>query len=51
LTNRPKCEHGLEQFYSGMYSIFHHSSGGGSTSEGVGVKVGVDRGYACQFYG
>jgi len=22
LTNRPKCEHILEQFYSGMYSIF-----------------------------
>ncbi len=41
LTNRPKCEHSLEQFYSGMYSIFHHSSGGGSTSEGVGVKVGA----------
>jgi hypothetical protein len=24
-----------------MYSIFHHSSGGGSTIEGVGVKVGA----------
>ena len=25
LTNRPKCEHALEQSYSGMYSIFLHS--------------------------
>ncbi len=24
-TNRPKCEHTLEQSYSGMYSIFQHS--------------------------
>ena len=23
-TNRPKCEHSLEQSYSGMYSIFQH---------------------------
>ncbi len=23
-TNRPKCEHTLEQSYSGMYSIFQH---------------------------
>ncbi len=25
LTNWPKCEHTLEQSYSGMYSIFHHT--------------------------
>ncbi len=24
-TNQPKCEHTLEQSYSGMYSIFQHS--------------------------
>ncbi len=24
-TNRPKCEHTLEQSYSGMYSIFQHA--------------------------
>ncbi len=24
-TNRPKCEHTLEQSYSGMYSIFQQS--------------------------
>ncbi len=24
-ANRPKCEHSLEQSYSGMYSIFQHS--------------------------
>ncbi len=23
-TNRPKCEHTLEQSYSGMYSIYQH---------------------------
>jgi len=26
-TNRPKCEHTLEQSYSGMYSIFQQCQG------------------------
>ncbi len=28
-TNRPKCEHSLEQSYSGMYSIFQQEVAGG----------------------
>ena len=34
LTNRPKCEHTLEQFYSGMYSILQQK-----TIPQLGLKI------------